>query len=281
MKFIFRIPAALVLAALLACCNRNPLPDYDAIRYVDELMSDSLSYVEGLASLAGQASGSVVLIGEPDICVRTGEELLSADQFDNIDGRPVPDGLPDFAGETFCIVLDCANAPYDGYVSRNIPFLRETAMRQTVFALDTLCRTNLYVPSAVSVKRPAKALVLCSDDIIRETLPDILDFLDRIRVDIPIVFATDSAGTCPAELYEELRSRRLFTHEIDFPKTDAFMTYPARDLSLVSRTDSTGAFLPEFKYGRPADEPAATFSMIRLQGMPGQKLRDLYVQNQY
>ena len=274
--------AVMTLAILSSVsCRRSPSTAFTPIRYVDVLLSDSLPHVQGLASLSGLPSGSVVLIGEPERCARVGEELLGADRFDNIDGRPVPDGLPDFAGETISVILDRANAPYAGYLPGNPLFLREMAMRQVVFALDTVCRTSLYDPSSLAEKRPAKVLVICSELLVNESLADIHDFFFRTGAAVSVIDASDTAAACAVPLYNLLRDRRLFTHEIELPKAEVFMTYPVRDPGYVSRTDSTGAFLPAYKYGRAPGELAPTFSLVRLEAMPGWKLHDLYVQHQY
>lgn len=276
------LAAALGVLSLPSCVRRTD-QGYAAVRYVGRLMADSLSYVQRLGAQSGKASGTVFILGDPEQCLRTVGDLLSADNFDNIDGAARPDGLKDFAGERFCVVFDCANAPYEGYLpARDTQFLRESAVRMAVAALDTLCRPDRYNPAASAFQAPAKVLIVCSTLLDRHAVPDIRDFLERAGAQVPVLSSPDTAAVYAADLFRLMRERRLFTHTVAQPAADLYMTYPVRDLQFASRTDSIGAFLPSYKYSRPAGDLASTFSVIRLrEDVPAFKLQDVYVQNKY
>ena len=62
------------------------------------------------------------------------ERLLTMDAFDNITGRPVPDGIVDFGGEHIQFLSDRANGPYGGYLTHdNADYLKEQVLRDVLF----------------------------------------------------------------------------------------------------------------------------------------------------
>ena len=60
--------------------------------------------------------GSIAIVGEGLEAVRLAECFAVFDACDNIDASSGPDGIPDFAGEFFDVLMDYSNAPYRGYV---------------------------------------------------------------------------------------------------------------------------------------------------------------------
>ena len=64
------------------------------------------------------------------------EQFLTIDQFDNITGAPVPDGISDFGGENFQFLVDMANGPYVDYIEGgNVAFLKEHLMTNLFFLM--------------------------------------------------------------------------------------------------------------------------------------------------
>lgn len=108
------------------------------------------------------------------------EALLTSDIFDNIDARRMPDGLLDFAGETFNPLIDIADAPYGGYISAgNEKFLRETALRNTISAIAGQCYENPFSESPSVDKLRSKMLVFTSSLTSAFGYEDVCDMFSR------------------------------------------------------------------------------------------------------
>ena len=158
-KLVF--PLAAILAAV-SCNDRAPVVR-DTIPYVKQIAVDTV----GTFSLVKQyrtegAKGSIALIGEPEECLLLSRAFLTADDVDNIDGKAVPDRLPDFSGETFDVLMDDYNAPYLRLVSSSPDSLREVAVRNIVSALDTAAYSDASDLSSRLRKGSAKVFVLAS-----------------------------------------------------------------------------------------------------------------------
>ncbi|MDR2584802.1 MAG: hypothetical protein LBC84_01055 [Prevotellaceae bacterium] len=62
------------------------------------------------------------------------EAIVTLDLFNNVSGEEVPDGICDFAGESFIYLADQANMPYGNYSSENkTDFLRELVIKDILF----------------------------------------------------------------------------------------------------------------------------------------------------
>ena len=161
-----------VLLAAVSCHDRSPVVR-DTIPYVKQLAVDTV----GTFSLVKKyrtagTKGTIALIGEPEECFLLSRAFLTADFVDNIDGKAVPDRLPDFSGETFEVILDDFNAPYIRFVSyrkedereatARRDSLREAAVRNAVMALDTVAYSNPYDRFSRLKKGSAKVFVLAS-----------------------------------------------------------------------------------------------------------------------
>ncbi len=93
------------------------------------------------------------------------EKILTADHFDNITGKPVPDGIADFGGEHIQMLFDKANGPYGGYLEHGNPdFLREQLVRNTIFLTGTRYY-NLAVDEYQSGYKDPVKLVLVSSPV--------------------------------------------------------------------------------------------------------------------
>ena len=148
----------LVLLAVFASCRRNTVSPRPTIPFVYHVLADSsgLYRVAAHAGFSGSA-GSIAVIGQPQDAIVLARSFLTADRRDNVDGREKRDSLPDFAGESFSVILDDYNEPYSHFVTdgpdvrEHLDSLREVAVRCALFAWDSTC-----------VRNPAKILIFTS-----------------------------------------------------------------------------------------------------------------------
>ena len=147
----------------LAACRERQVPLRDTIPYVKELAADTTGTFSLVRSYRSAGTrGCIAVIGEPEAAARLAACLLTADKVDNIDGKPRPDRLPDFAGETFDVLLDEYNAPYMRMAVSSPDSLREVAVRLSVFAVDTVAYANALDPKSRLSSRRAKVFVLAN-----------------------------------------------------------------------------------------------------------------------
>lgn len=155
----------LVLGAflLLASCHERQVPVRDTIPYVKQLAADTAGTYSLLESYRSAGTvGSIAVIGEPEAAYRLATRLLAADEIDNIDGKARPDRLPDFAGESFDILLDQYNAPYTRLAASSPDSLREVAVRNVVISIDSVAYSNALDPMSRLRKSRAKVFVLAN-----------------------------------------------------------------------------------------------------------------------
>ncbi len=158
MKLTF--PVLALLLALVAC-NKRQTVVRDTIPYVKQLVVDTTGTFPLIGSYRSAGTkGSIAVIGEPEAAARLASALLEADEVDNIDGKAVPDRLPDFAGETFDILMDLYNAPYLRMAASSPDSLREVAVRNAVIAVDTVAYSNALDAHSRLTKTRAKVFVL-------------------------------------------------------------------------------------------------------------------------
>ena len=160
MKHILPVLAFLVA---LASCNEQPVVLRDTIPYVKQLAVDTTGSFRLIhAYRTAGTKGSIAVIGEPEDAARLASILLTADDVDNISGRATPDRLPDFAGETFDILLDEYNAPYLRMAGSSPDSLREVAVHNAVIAVDSVAYSNALDPRSRLSKTRAKVFVLAN-----------------------------------------------------------------------------------------------------------------------
>ena len=160
MKHILTVLALLVA---FAACNERPAVVRDTIPYVKQLVADTTGSFRLVRTYrTAGTKGSIAVIGEPEAAARLASALLTADLVDNIDGRPVPDRLPDFAGESFDILMDQYNAPYTRMAASSPDSLREIAVRNAVISIDSVAYSNALDPMSRLRKSRAKVFVLAN-----------------------------------------------------------------------------------------------------------------------
>ena len=156
-------------AALVCACKPQVTPPRPTVALVESIAADT-SGLGRLVARAGHGStnGSVALIGEPQEGIHLVRRFLSTDRVDNIDGRALRDSLPDFAGETFDVILDAFNAPYSHFFeggpdqADRLDSLRTAAVQNAVFAWDSTCFRNASELEANLSKSRSKVLVFTS-----------------------------------------------------------------------------------------------------------------------
>lgn len=233
MKNLLRIFLIAVVLSGAASCARRVESTFVAIPFVDDLLADSLPALKSYAALSGKTSGNIALVGDPSECLKVSEELMTSDKFDNVDGRRVSDGLPDFAGETFVSILDLYDAPFDSIIfKKDSVALREISVRDCVYALDTSFSFTPYGGRASISKGSPKVLVICSPLVTECALADIEDFFSKIGCQIPIISSKDTAYSYSESLYSLLRQKNMFTHDIAYPSAEGYVVVPLDNNSM-------------------------------------------------
>lgn len=155
----------LLALALVVSCNRSKPEGRPVINLVSDIITDDKNPVHGLVTEydAADPLKSIYVAGAPDRCKPILASLKTCDNHDNADGRAVSDGLPDFAGEVVCTILDFANTPYGSFLDAGREDdLREVTVRTVLSAMDTLCFINEFDKNGVATKPQAKVVVLAS-----------------------------------------------------------------------------------------------------------------------
>ncbi len=165
MKRYCLILACCIAALATLSCKKKAAAGDPPIALVSSIISDpSLPAHKLVADYnANDASKSIFVAGSPVLCESLRQKLMTVDEFDNIDGKRMQDGLPDFAGEVICTMVDFANSPYGPFVEdARLDDLREVSVRNVLAAMDTLCYINEFDRRGVASKPLPKLLVLAS-----------------------------------------------------------------------------------------------------------------------
>lgn len=158
----------LLTAVLMAVgCGEKITGGRDTIQLVKQIASDTSGVMNLVHRYRTHGSeGAIALLGEPVACQALSERFLKADDVNNIDGRSESDQLPDFAGETFLVCLDDYNEPYAQFLrsgsAESLDSLREVAVKNLLFALDTVCHVSAHESKADLPKMSAKVIIYCN-----------------------------------------------------------------------------------------------------------------------
>lgn len=159
----------LAALAIFASCKHRTLAPKSSLPLVVAIAADSTG--EGrVVAQAGKhgTAGSIAIIGQPQEVLPLARRFQAVDAVDNIDGRPVRDSLPDFAGERFDVILDAFNEAYAHFIPEgtdvfeSVDSLREAAVRNAVFAWDTTCVRSSSDTEKTLEKTRAKILIFTS-----------------------------------------------------------------------------------------------------------------------
>lgn len=161
------LTSLLLAAVAVVSCQEAPVQPRPTIPLVHAIAADST----GAGRLAAQSGkrggeGSIAIIGEPQNAITVARRLQGIDRVDNVDGRPVRDSLPDFAGETFDVIMDAVGAPYAQFFAQNSresrDSLRERAVLGAVSAWDSLSWRSTSDPEPLLRKQRSKMLIFTS-----------------------------------------------------------------------------------------------------------------------
>ena len=183
--------ACCIAAIAAVSCKKKAETGEPPIALVRSIIGSSSLPAHGMVAhyKAVDPSKSVFVAGSPILCESLRTSLLEADDYDNIDGKRGADGLPDFAGEVICTVVDFANVPYSVYTDAGkAEALREVTVRNVLAAMDTLCFINEYDRSGVASKPLPKVLVMSSPYAAEYGKYDVDTLLKSLGCRLPVVY---------------------------------------------------------------------------------------------
>ena len=126
------------------------------------------------------------------------EKLLALDNHDNITGKLVPDGIPDFAGESFQYLDDDANMPYNNYLSENnSAYLRELVVKDVLFLLGKSYFKNNIEDIPSGTKEPVKLIVVACNTASAYGMSDAQNMLNAAGCNVKMIGVID-AGVAAA-----------------------------------------------------------------------------------
>lgn len=159
-----KVALGALVAVCITSCGQTVVNDGHIGSYAMRLLEDTTSVEYGIIARSVKADvyGSIVLAGEPILSLQLGNYLMSCDNFNNIDGKTNPDGLPDFSGELICPLLDMFNDQYYKLVDSTCDKISEVTIKNFVSALDNTCHLNAFDTEKAQKKTPAKLVVLSS-----------------------------------------------------------------------------------------------------------------------
>ena len=116
------------------------------------------------------------------------EKLLTLDEYDNITGKEIPDGIPDFAGENFVYLADDANMPYGDYdAAGKSDYLRELVVKDALFLLGDSYYNLAVDDKPYGKKEQVKILVIACNTATAYGLNDIEKLLDRSETGVKVI----------------------------------------------------------------------------------------------
>ena len=171
----------MLLSLLLASC-RDDEGEEALLPIAQKALTDTASvYYIGADRYPQDISG--LPIGVLDCSVNgfeVVERLLTLDCFDNITGKPEPDGIIDFGGENIQFLSDRANGPYGGYIEvGSLDFLKEQVLSNTIFLMSDDYFNLAGDEYRSGFKEPVKMIIVSSPVADLRVLPDINNFLEQ------------------------------------------------------------------------------------------------------
>ena len=181
-----------VLLTAVGGCRMHTETGHATIPVVERILGDpECREARILASFDPRnTQGDIILIDSPERSFILSEALVNCDARDNIDGKPGPDQLPDFAGERITTLIDLLYPPYNRFFeSDNLDALREIAVRAVISAVDTACCLGPYDHEFRSSKPAAKLLVLSSPYLVAYGGFDVDTLFRASGIRVPVVSA--------------------------------------------------------------------------------------------
>ncbi|MDO5442501.1 MAG: hypothetical protein Q4G10_02395 [Bacteroidia bacterium] len=158
---IISLSLCVLASAAMTGCKDTVYAGRNTVPYVSEVLYGEGGERDILDSFDPHDSkGSITLVGPYDSCLTAG--FIYADDLDNIDASPDPDGLPDFSGERIDVLDDAANSPYRFGTDEEKEALRTLAVRNFILAMDNKCSLGDFDEERLQEKSPAKLVVFTS-----------------------------------------------------------------------------------------------------------------------
>lgn len=116
------------------------------------------------------------------------EVLLTLDSFDNITGKEVGDGIPDFAGENFVYLADDANMPYGDYdAAGKSDYLRELVVKDALFLMGDKYYNLAIDDAPYGEKMEVKVIVIACNTATAYGLADIEKLLAKSGTGVKVI----------------------------------------------------------------------------------------------
>ena len=188
----------LTLACLwvLSGCSRKNADNADICQFTRQILQNEYPEQMNLLHNSSKPSiqGELSLIGDEKLLEEYHDLFLGYDVRDNVDGRTVSDGLPDFAGESFSFVPLKAEQGSD---SLSLMRQRETLVKVSLALLDTVYHVSPYDMNGLGRRLPSKALVLCDPSFLIDGYQDIDTLLrassSSVMLFSPLALSLDQA----------------------------------------------------------------------------------------
>lgn len=205
MEKVKTIVISLIAVLPAVSCGRPGTSGIDALPFVRQTIADTASVEHSTIAGYDDADrfGTIAVIGPMDEASLLTGYLMECDLFDNVDARAVPDGLADFAGETFAPLYDMSAPQYYNYFrdGKEEDF-REMTVRHTVAAVSGMCSQNAYSRDATVEKVPSKMVVL-SSSLASVALPDIDMLFSAMGKSLPVISPVNSLVRQAVSRYRE------------------------------------------------------------------------------
>lgn len=187
-----KIALALIPVLILSACGRQN-PPKPIIPLVQEIMANEGNpYNKMLNEARPSKDGEICIIGSEEAVLRIADIFAQADERDNVNGSSIPDGLPDFAGETISCIIDTLNYPYEQYLeSNNQELLKRITVQHVLTAIDTAYNISPFDEVGLGSKGRAKLIVLADPYLAQYGGFDADTLLRTFGCDVPIIAPLD------------------------------------------------------------------------------------------
>jgi len=133
--------------------------------------------------------GGIAVFDTEKRCLQLSGLLINQDLFDNIDGAPARDYLPDFAGETVLSIIPSGIA-IDGM---DKDALGDLASKTVLAALKPECSDDKFDLSHRAKKTPAKMVLLGNTALGSYGIDDVQSLLEALGCKLPVVSVVRTA----------------------------------------------------------------------------------------
>lgn len=174
----------------LPSCMEQVFDNQDTIPIVQKALYDTSSvYYADFKAFPAQMDTLPIGIVIPEDEAYTMAPIFNfIDVFNNVTGKDTPDGIPDFAGENYQVLLDRANGPYADYIaSHKENYLREIVVKNAIFLLSNKYYLKSSDKVAKGEKSRCKIVILASISTGAYGYKDVEQMLKLSGTDIKVV----------------------------------------------------------------------------------------------